>query len=145
MSISRGDRHCVSITRPPFEFRMNTALRAIAYFFAAAFTALGLMSLVSPSAMAAKMQLVPASNIGFAEIRGLYGGGFIGFGLILLGGLHWKPYARGLLMAMALSMGSIGTARIVTLPLDAAWGFAIGGAVAEYLLAFACWRLSRDA
>jgi hypothetical protein len=108
------------------------------------FGLLGLASLAVPDAVAARMHLAPQAMAGTAEIRGLYGGAFLAWSLMIIGAWRYKPLAKGLLAAVGLSMGLIAAARMVSLAIDHEAAFNIPAAASEALIALACWVLYRN-
>ena len=104
-----------------------------------------MIGLFAPQIISGQVFLSPATIAGTAELRGLYGGGFIGFGLVLLCGLRCKSLAPGLFLAMAIIMGGIVVGRIVSLAIEHEFAFTIPAIIGEVLLALACWAGSRNA
>jgi Domain of unknown function (DUF4345) len=121
--------------------QMNKIARGYLYLNVLLFAAIGVKSLFMPESMAGQLQLAATSIAGTGEIRGLYGGGFIGFALVLLGGLRCKPLSPGLLIAMATVMGGVVCGRIVSLALDHEYMLTLVGGTAEALVALACWSV----
>jgi hypothetical protein len=91
--------------------------------------------------MVETLHLSPLSPAGMGELRGLYGGGFFAMGLVLLGGLHYRPLAPGLLIAMAIIFAGIVVGRLVSLVLDREFVATPLAGASELLLALACWRI----
>ncbi len=120
---------------------MNKIARTYLYLSVLLFFAIGVSSLFAPGMVAANLQLSPLSLAGTGEIRGLYGGGFFAFGLVLLGGLRCKSLSPGLLIAMATIMGGVVVGRIVSLAFDHEYLLTLIGGSAELLLALACWNV----
>ena len=118
---------------------MNKAARGLLYFFGAFFMVYGATALFAPDIIAGKLYLSPVTIAGTSEIRGLYGGGFAGFGVVILTGLRSKALGSGLLMSMATIMGGVVVGRVVSLAIDHETAFTIPAAVAEILVAGACW------
>jgi hypothetical protein len=117
--------------------------RGFLYLMTAVFFAVGLTALSAPDVIAHKFALLPQSVKGTAEIRGLYGGGIVGWGVVTLGALRRKSYSGGLLLAMALIMGGIAAGRIVAILIDHELALSLPAGVAEGLTAWACWTVYR--
>ena len=123
---------------------MNKAARGFLYLFVVLFMAIGVTAMFAPDVIAAKLALTPVNLAGTSELRGLYGGGFFGFGIVLLCGLRCKLLAPGLLTAMAIIMGGVVVGRMVSLAIDHETTFTIPAAIGEGLLAMACWIASKN-
>lgn len=120
---------------------MITVARGFLYCMAFVFGAIGLVALAAPETVAARFDLLPQSIKGIAEVRGLYGGGILAWGLIALGALRCKHLSPGLLIALATIMGSIATGRLVSLMLDHETVLTIPAGIAETAIAWACWAV----
>jgi hypothetical protein len=120
---------------------MNRVARIWLYFIALIFGVVGVTSLLSPETTGSQLQIQAVSLAGTSELRGLYGGGFVGFALIILVGLRRKAYSPGLLMAMAIIMGGIVVGRVVSLAVDHELKTTLGTGVLELLVALACWSV----
>jgi hypothetical protein len=121
---------------------MLTLARAYLVSMAIVFGAIGIAALSAPDIVAGKLELLPQSIKGTAEIRGLYGGGFISWCLIILGALRYR--SKGMLIAMALTMGAIALARVVSVFADHDVAFNAPGLISEVLIAIACWKIWKD-
>lgn len=117
---------------------MLASARGYLYLMAAVFFAIGFTGLFAPEIIAARFDLLPQSIKGVAEVRGLYGGGVLAWGLITLGALRCKSLSPGLLMALATLMGSIAAGRVVSLLLDHEVSLNIPAGIAEALIVLAC-------
>lgn len=104
----------------------------------------GFAGLLVPDTLVAQFDLLPQSAKGSAEVRGLYGGAFLSWGLIIVGAWRYKHLRNGLLVALALTMGTIAAARLVSLAVDQQPAFNIPAIVSELLIVLACWILYRD-
>ena len=118
---------------------MNKIARGFLYLNVLIFAIVGVKSLFMPESMVGQLQLQAISIAGTGEMRGLYGGGFIGFALVLLGGLRCKPLSPGLLMAMMTVMGGVVMGRIFSLAVDHEYPMTLTAAALESLLVLACW------
>jgi len=96
------------------------------------------LSLFAPQIAAQRLHLIPDALAGTSEIRGLFGGGFLAFGVIILAGLRIKPLAKGMLGAIGLIMAGVVIGRIVSLIVDHDL-FALRIGSTESLVALACW------
>jgi hypothetical protein len=117
---------------------MNRVARIWLYFIALIFGIVGFTSLFSPETTGSQLQIQALSLAGTSELRGLYGGGFVGFALILIAGLRRKDYSQGLLMSMAIIMGGIVVGRVVSIALDHELKATLGAGAPELLVALAC-------
>ena len=123
---------------------MNKVARGFLYFFGAFFLVYGATALFAPDIIAGKLYLSPVTIAGTSEIRGLYGGGFAGFGVVILTGLRSKTLGAGLLMSMAIVMGGVVVGRVVSLAIDHETAFTVPAAIAELLVAVSCWIASNN-
>jgi hypothetical protein len=117
--------------------------RLLLYFFALFFIGFGLYALVAPALIAAKLNLAPVNTAGLGELRGLYGGGFCGIGVVILAGLRCKTAGPGLLLAIAIISCGIVAGRVLSMALDHDASFAAPVAIEELILAAACYFESR--
>jgi len=117
---------------------MTILRRSILYFFGAFFIAFGITGLFDPGLIASKMHMLPTTIAGTGEVRGLYGGGFSGFGLVILAGLR-SPAGKGLLLAMSIIMSGVIIGRLFSMGLDHEFAFAMPAAIAEFLVASLCY------
>ena len=124
---------------------MNKLVRGALYFFVVFLFVYGATGLLAPQVISGQVFLSPVTIAGTAELRGLYGGGFIGFGFVILCGLRCKSLAPGLLMAMAIIMSCVVVGRVVSLAIDNEFAFTLPAIVGEVLLVLACWAGSRNA
>ena len=120
---------------------MNKIARAFLYLNVLIFAGVGTKSLFMPESMVGQLQLSAISLAGTGEIRGLYGGGFLGFALVLLGGLRCKPISPGLLIAMVTVMGGVIVGRIFSLAVDREYPMTLTAGALELLLVLACWSV----
>lgn len=123
---------------------MLIAARLILIVAFAFFVVVGFACLIVPNAVMEQAHLAPQSGAGTAEIRGLIGGTFLAWGLMIFGAWLFKPMAKGLLAALGLTMALIAAARIVSLAVDQEVAFSIPPLVTEVLIALACWVLYRN-
>jgi len=120
-----------------------TIRRYVLYFFIAFFAVFGITGLFAPAFIAGKLDLAPVALAGAAELRGFYGGGFLGFSLVILAGLRCQQAGSGLLLAMAIIMGSIAAGRLFSMALDHEFAFNIPAGIAELLVSATCYLESR--
>jgi hypothetical protein len=123
---------------------IRLARRGLLYVSGAFFLLLGLAALLQPAMLAAKLNLLPMNSAGVGEIRGLYGGGFAGFGLVFLAGLHHRTAGRGLLLGMSLILGGIIVGRLASMALDHDYAAALRAGLPEVLMAACCYYESRQ-
>lgn len=123
---------------------MLTAARVYVIFMAIVFGLGGATALISPEMFMAQLELLPKSIKGTAEVRGLYGGGFLSWAVILIAALRCKSVSAGLLLAMILTMGLIVIARGVSVVVDHETAFNVPAIIGEALLVLACWVLYRN-
>jgi hypothetical protein len=109
----------------------------------ATFAAMGLLALAAPAQLMAQLDLLPKSPKGLAEIRALYGGAFLSWAVIMLAAWRSRTLGQGLWMAMALTMGAIAAARVVSLAIERQTAFNVPALIGEGLIALACWTLYR--
>lgn len=119
--------------------RVYVILMAVVFGFG------GLGALISPEMFMGQLELLPKSIKGTAEVRGLYGGGFLSWAVILISALRYKSVSAGLFLAMVISMGLIVVARIVSVVVDQEIAFNGPAIVGEALLVLACWVLYKNA
>jgi Domain of unknown function (DUF4345) len=122
---------------------IQAARRALLYFFGAFFIVFGLVGLFAPALLAAKVNLMPANIAGIGEMRGLYGGGFIAFGLVTLAGLRSPSVSRGMLLAMSIITGGIVIGRVFGMAIDHDYGATAPDALPEVLMALCFYFESR--
>lgn len=123
---------------------MNNIRRGFLYFIAAFFIVFGMTGLFVPHFINAQLDLMPATIAGVSETRGLYGGGFVGFGLVIICGLRCNRLAGGLLLAMCIIMGGVVVGRLLSLGIDRDLASTLPIALGEFLIALACWVESRN-
>jgi hypothetical protein len=123
---------------------MRLIAKAYLVFMALSFAVVGTAALADPQAVASRLDLLPQSVKGAAEVRCLYGGGFISWSLIIIGALRYRSVAQGMLMAMGLTMGSIATVRLASGVLDHGRGFDPVAILFEALIPVACWVVYRE-
>ena len=122
---------------------MNKIRRGFLYFFSAFLILFGMVGLFAPHIVDAQVNLMPVTIAGTSETRGLYGGGFLGFGVVIVCGLRCSQLARGLLLAMSIIMGGIFVGRMVSLGIDRELALTVPSAILELLMAVACWVESK--
>jgi hypothetical protein len=81
---------------------------------ALAFISYGVVSLFSPAIPAGVAGLIINSGDGFAEVGGMYGGLQTGVGLFCLLALIQKEFYRPGLAVLALTVGSLAAARLIS-------------------------------
>ena len=118
---------------------MYKLARGYLYLMAVFTAAVGLTALFAPEIIGARFALMPQSIRGIAEIRGLYGGGVFSWSLITLGALRYKPLSPGLLMALAILMGSLVVGRVVSVIVDHEIGLNMETGISELLYALSAW------
>lgn len=121
---------------------IRQARRVLLYVFGVFFLLFGLAGLFAPGRLTGGIHLLPEGVAGLGEMRGLYGGGFAAFGIIILAGLYKRD--AGLLRAMAIIAVGITVGRLVSLVLDQDVSFALPNACYEALLAVCCYFESRQ-
>lgn len=122
---------------------MNMIARAYLYMMVAVQAVVGITALFRPEIVAAQFDLLPQTIKGIAEVRGLYGGGIFSWGLVTLAALRCRYLSPGLLIAMAVTMGSIAAARMASLIVDHETALSIPAGIVEALTALACWTIYR--
>jgi hypothetical protein len=120
---------------------MIRAARGYLYLMCILFVGLGLTALFAPHMIFAQFDLLANSAKGVAEIRSLYGGAFLSWGLLTIVALRGGPLSQGLLIAMVVIMGGIAAARLVSLMVDQAFAFNIPAEVVEILALLAYWTV----
>jgi Domain of unknown function (DUF4345) len=123
---------------------MNKIRRGFLYFQCVFFIVLGLVGLFAPQLVTVQLGLNVANIAGTSEIRGLYGGGFAGFGIVILYGMRSGSIGRGLLLAMSIIMGGVVVGRLFSLGIDHEFQFTLPAAIAEFLIALTCWMESKS-
>jgi hypothetical protein len=92
--------------------------RYLLYAFAIAFLLLGMQFLAVPTALTAQTQIALPTPVAVEEVRGVYGGFFLGTGLYLLLCAWREPWRRQGLVALAAIMGGLVLGRVLGLVLD---------------------------
>lgn len=123
---------------------IRQARRCLLYVFSIFFIAFGLTGLLSPVRLIAAVHLMPMTSAGLGELRALYGGGFTGFGLVILAGLRCPSAARGLLLGMSIILACIAVGRLISMGLDHDYHFAASDAIYEIIMAASCYYESRQ-
>jgi hypothetical protein len=123
---------------------MVIVARIFLVFFLISFTLIGLSGLVQPDKLAANFDVLPQTTKGFAELRGIYGGVFLSWSVMIVAFLLKKPWANGLLLAVGISMACLSVVRLVSLGIDGEAHFNIMAFVGEALAAVACWVLHKQ-
>jgi hypothetical protein len=90
------------------------------YVMAITFIGLGLMSLISPTNLTPLVELTMTTPVAIMEIRGVYGGLFLGIGTFFLLSARHQAWLRPGLVAQACIMGGFVLGRTV--------GILLGGA-----------------
>jgi hypothetical protein len=121
--------------------QLNVLARGYLYLLVLVFSAVGLTALFAPQVIAAKFDLLPQSVKGIAEIRGLYGGGVLAWGLVTWGALRRTSLSPGLLVSMTVIMGAIAAVRVMSIMVDHETALNVPAGIAEVLLALACWKV----
>ncbi|MET0987742.1 MAG: DUF4345 family protein [Steroidobacteraceae bacterium] len=121
---------------------MLKASRAFLYVVGVLILLGGLAAFIHPPLVTEKLFLAPTQIAGTAEIRGLYGGGFISFGVTTLLGLRCSRLAPGLFIAMAIFMWCVAAARVISVMLDHEVAFTVPSLIAEIILGAAYWIAS---
>ena len=106
---------------------MNNIRRGFLYFVSAFFILFGVTGLFAPQLIDAQLNLMPVAIAGTSETRGLYGGGFAGFGVVIMCGLRCSQLASGLLLAMCIIMGGVVVGRLVSIGIDRELAFTARG------------------
>jgi hypothetical protein len=104
---------------------------------------IGVLGLVSPHELAARFDLLPKSAKGLAELRGLYGGAFVSWALLGIAAWRCRTLRPGLLIGLAVTLGLLAAARLVSLFVDGEPEFNVPALVTEALFALAAWALYR--
>ena len=102
---------------------MNTIFklgRYSLYFFGLGFLGFGLLFLVSPTTLTTLTDISLPTPIALMEIRGVYGGFFIGAGLFLLICAWRESWLRPGMMAQAAILGGLVVGRVLGLLIDGA-------------------------
>ncbi len=117
--------------------------RALLYFFAVFFLVFGLIGLFAPAMLITELRLRPITLAGLGELRGVYGGGFFAFGIVIIAGLRSKAHAAGLLLAMAIILTGIVVGRLFSLLFEQDLMFFAQTAIPEIIMAACCFYESR--
>lgn len=123
---------------------MKNFRRGFLYLMGASLFLFGMTALFAPHLINEQLQLMPTSIAGTSETRGLYGGGFIGFAMVIICGLRCRDSASGLLMAMAIIMGCIVAGRLISIGIDHELASTVPAVIGEVLIALACWLESKN-
>ena len=100
---------------------MNTIFkvgRYSLYFFSLGFLGFGLLFLVAPTTLTTLAEISLPTPIALMEIRGVYGGFFIGAGLFLLICAWRESWLRPGMTAQAAILGGLVAARVLGLLID---------------------------
>ena len=125
--------------------KMNKIARGMLWLWVGVFFAYGATGLFAPQLISQLVDLSQVTVIGTSEIRGLFGGGFAAFGLVLLIGLRKPALAPGLFLSIAVIMGGLVVGRLFSMTIDQEFSFTIPATVAEAIVAWAAWIGSREA
>jgi hypothetical protein len=121
--------------------------RLLLYLFAIAFLALGARFLVDPRALTLDTGITLPTAIAVQEVRGVYGGFFLGTGLFLLLCARREGWLHHGLAALACIMGGLVLGRVTGLVLDgpanALLYFLLGSEIAGFLLSLYLMRRSQ--
>lgn len=123
---------------------MKNIRRGFLYLIGASLFLFGMTALFAPHIINTQLHLMPVSIAGTSETRGLYGGGFIGFAVVIIYGLRCRHLAGGLLLAMAIIMGSIVAGRLISIGIDHELASTVPAIAGEILIALACWLESKN-
>ncbi|MCY4198258.1 MAG: DUF4345 family protein [Gammaproteobacteria bacterium] len=102
---------------------LNVAERLYLAIMGLALAATGLFALVSPDTMAASLGIAALGVVGDIEIRAVYGGLTLGWGLLLLLGLRVRVLALSGLAFTAIGGGCLLLTRFITALTFGASGF----------------------
>jgi Domain of unknown function (DUF4345) len=92
--------------------------RSLLYVFAITFLALGAHFLIVPTALTVETEIALPTPVAVQEVRGVYGGFFLGTGLYLLLCARREAWLHQGLVALASIMGGFVLGRVVGLLLD---------------------------
>ncbi len=120
------------------------ARRCLLYVFSVFFIAFGLTGLFAPVRLVTALHLMPVTSAGLGELRALYGGGFTGFGVVILAALRRPATGPGMLLAMSLIFAGIACGRLVSMGFDHDYHFAASDAIYEIIIAASCYYESRQ-
>jgi Domain of unknown function (DUF4345) len=123
---------------------IRQARRCLLYVFSVFFIVFGLTGLLAPVRLLPALHLLPVTSAGLGELRALYGGGFTGFGLVVLAALRRPATGPGMLFAMSIILAGIATGRVVSILLDHDNHAAASDAVYELIMAASCYYESRQ-
>jgi len=123
---------------------IRQARRYLLYVFSAFFIAFGLTALFDPARLVTGLHLMPVTSAGLGELRALYGGGFTGFGLVILAALRRPATGPGMLLAMSIILAGIAVGRLVSMGFDHDYHFAASAAIYELIMAASCYYESRQ-
>jgi hypothetical protein len=122
---------------------MRLLRRSLLYFFSVCFLVFGLIGLFAPAMLIAELHLRPITLAGLGELRGVYGGGFFAFGLVILAGLRSKTNSSGLLLAMCIIFTCIALGRLFSILFELDFAYAAQTAIPEIIMAVCCYYESR--
>jgi hypothetical protein len=109
----------------------------------ALFAAVGLTGLIAPDKLMASLHLAATAGAGRAELRGLYGGALISWALIGIAAWRCPKLRPGLLVGLAITLGALTVARLVSIAVDGEIAFNAPALIMEALFALAAWTLWR--
>lgn len=115
---------------------MKMLAKILPGILALAFLALGLLFMFNPAATLDRLQLAPQGLDGWANIRSVNGGLFIGMGMLLVHGVLKSE--RMLIRVVGILLGIIALGRIVSLVLDGFAGHLIAPILVEIVLVAIC-------
>lgn len=123
---------------------MKNVRRGFLYLIGASLFLFGMTALFAPHIINSQLNLMPVNIAGTSETRGLYGGGFIGFAVVIIAGLRCSQLASGLLLAMSIIMGFVVVGRLVSIGIDRDLASTVPAIAGELLIALACWAESKS-
>jgi hypothetical protein len=107
------------------------------------FAAVGLAGLIMPEKLMASLHLAATKPAGVAELRGLYGGALTSWALAGIAAWRWPRLRPGLLVGLAISLGAIALARVVSIAVDGEVAFNLPALIGEGVFALCAWALWR--
>lgn len=119
--------------------------RFFLYLFAIVLLATGLSVWLNPASAAAGVGLALPNRDGVSELRGFFGGSFVGLAVLLVAALRSRAaWGRGVLVSVAVVMVLMVVGRLVGAAADGLVPSSAGAGAAEALAALACWAVLRQ-
>lgn len=121
---------------------MKILAKVLSGILTLAFLGLGLLFMFNPAATVELLQLTPEAADGWAAIRSVFGGLFLGIAILLLRGLMYEEWLPIRIAGIILAITILG--RIVSLVVDGFEAHLLGPIAVEIVLVAICFFSARQ-